>query len=335
MKKNTIKVVGTMAAILLFATGCGKVPKLENGQDAVVTIGDNKISVDTLYSEMKDKYALSVLLDLMDTEILNKKYKDTDEIKKDVESQIETMVKQYGKGSEATLLQQTYSAWGIDTMDKLRDYLKLQYKRNLAVEDYAKSIITDEEIQKFYDETIFGDISARHILIAPDVKSDATDAEKTAANEEALKKANEVISKLKNGEDFSKLAKEYSTDESTKDNGGKLADFAHGDMKEEFEKAAKELEVGKYTTTPVKTTYGYHIIYKDGQKDKPELKTVKDDIIEEIGKDKLNNDSSLQITGLEELRKEYKVSIEDTTLKDQYETYLKNAKKQASSNTNK
>ena len=222
MKKNTIKVVGTMAAILLFATGCGKVPKLENGQDAVVTIGDNKISVDTLYSEMKDKYALSVLLDLMDTEILNKKYKDTDEIKKDVESQIETMIKQYGKGSEATLLQQTYSAWGIDTMDKLRDYLKLQYKRNLAVEDYAKSIVTDEEIQKFYDETIFGDISARHILIAPDVKSDATDAEKTAANEEALKKANEVISKLKNGEDFSKLAKEYSTDESTKDKGGKL-----------------------------------------------------------------------------------------------------------------
>ena len=56
---------------------------------------------------------------------------------------------------------------------------------------------------------------------------------------------------------------------------------------------------------------------------------------EQIGKDKLNNDSTLQITGLEELRKEYKVSIEDSTLKDQYETYLKNAKKQASSNTNK
>ena len=106
-----------------------------------------------------------------------------------------------------------------------------------------------------YTHLIFGDISARHILIAPDVKSNATDAEKTAANEEALKKANEVISKLKNGEDFSKLAKEYSTDESTKDKGGKLADFAHGDMVEEFEKAAKELEVGKYTTTPVSYTH--------------------------------------------------------------------------------
>ena len=35
MKKNTIKVVGTMAAILLFATGCGKVPKLENGQEHI------------------------------------------------------------------------------------------------------------------------------------------------------------------------------------------------------------------------------------------------------------------------------------------------------------
>lgn len=326
MKKNTIKLVGTTAALLLVVTGCGKVPKLENGQDAVITLNGNNISVDTLYSEMKDKYALSVLLDLMDTEILNQKYEDTDEIKTEIENEVSLMVKQYGNGSESTLLQQTYSAWGIDNMDDLKDYLKLQYKRNKAVEDYAKSIVTDKEINKSYENDIFGDISAKHILISPEVTSSMTDAEKTAAEEAALKEANEIISKLKNGEDFSELAKEYSDDESTASNGGTLSDFAHGSMVEEFEKAAKNLEVGKYTTTPVKTTYGYHIIYKVSQKDKPELDKVKDDIIEELANDKLNDDATLQITALEKLREDYKVEIQDDTLKNQYEKYLKNTK---------
>ena len=238
------------------------------------------------------------------------------------------MITQYGQGSEATLLQQTYSAWGIDNMDDLEDYLMLQHKRNKAVEDYAKSIITEDEINKFYEDKIFGDISARHILISPEVKENATDAEKATAEEEALKQAKEIISKLKNGEDFSELAKEYSDDESNASKGGLLNDFVHGDMVEEFEEAAKNLKKGKYTTEPVKTTYGYHIIYKENQKDKPELKTVKDDITEEISKDKLSKDQTLQITALEELRKKYKVNIEDDRLKDQYETYLENAKKE-------
>ena len=332
MKKNTIKLVGTTAAVLLLVTGCGKVPKLENGQDAVITLSGKNISVDTLYGEMKDRYALSILLDLMDTEILNQKYEDTDEIKKEIDDQVSLMVKQYGKGSEATLLQKTYSTWGIDNMDDLKAYLKLQYKRNKAVEDYAKSKVTDKEINKSYEEDIFGDISAKHILISPEVTSSMTDAEKKAAEEAALKEANEIIAKLKNGEDFSELAKQYSDDESNASNGGTLADFAHGSRVSEFEEAAKKLEVRKYTTTPVKTTYGYHIILKVAQKDKPSLDTVKEDIIEELANNKLNDDATLQITALEELRKDYKVEIQDDTLKSQYETYLKNAKENIKKN---
>jgi len=329
MKKNTCKIIGTSMMVLLLATGCGKVPVLENGQEAVVTLDKESISVDTLYNEMKDKYALNVLLDLIDTSILNKEYKNTEESKKEIQDQIDLMITQYGQGSEATLLQQTYSAWGIDNMKDLEDYLMLQHKRNKAVEDYAKTLVTEDEINKFYEEKIFGDISARHILISPEVKENATDAEKKTAEEEALKLAKEIITKLKNGEDFSKLAKEYSDDESNAADGGLLNKFVHGDMVEEFEEAAKKLKEGKYTTEPVKTTYGYHIIYKEKQDDKPKLKTVKDDIIEEISKEKLNKDATLQIKALEELRKKYKVKIEDDRLKDQYEIYMENLKKEA------
>lgn len=326
MKKNTFKLFGLSMAALLLVTGCGKVPKLENGQDAVVTLKGENISVDTLYNDMKERFALSSLIDLIDTTILKQKYETTDEVKKDVENQISLMLAQYANGNEANLLQQTYSAWGVDTMDELKDYLTLQYKRNKAVEDYAKTLVSDDEVNKYYEEKIFGDISSKHILISPDADSNATDAEKTEAEKNALNLANEIISKLNNGEDFDSLAKEYSKDESTASKGGLLKDFVHGDMAEEFEEAAKALEVGKYTTTPVKTTYGYHIIYKISQKDKPELKTVKDDIVEDLASEKLNSDSTIQVTALENLRKDYDISIQDDSLKDQYERYLKNAK---------
>ena len=321
------KLLISMLVVLICVTGCGKVPKLENGQDAVVTLKGKDISVDSLYEEIKDKYALSVLIDMMDAQILNDKYKDTDEQKEDIKAQIEAWVSQFG--NEATLLQQTYSAWGIDTMDELEDYLKLQYKRNLAIEDYAKEKVSDDEINKFYEETIFGDITAKHILIKPETKDNMTEDEITKAEEEALKQAKEIITKLKNGEDFSKLAKENSDDEATASKGGELSAFTHGTMTEEFEEAAKKLEKGKYTTEPVKTTYGYHIIYKVKEDEKPKLKVVKDDIIEELAQDKLTEDATLQITALEELRKDYKIEIQDKNLKTQYETYLTNAKTEA------
>ena len=349
------KLLISMLVVLICVTGCGKVPKLENGQDAVVTLKGKDISVDSLYEEIKDKYALSVLIDMMDTQILNDKYEDKKllekkiiffldvfhsmlyykfiekvhypEQKEDIKAQIEAWISQFG--NEATLLQQTYSAWGIDTMDELEDYLKLQYKRNLAIEDYAKEKVSDDEINKFYEETIFGDITAKHILIKPETKDNMTEDEITKAEEEALKQAKEIITKLKNGEDFSKLAKENSDDEATASKGGELSAFTHGTMTEEFEEAAKKLEKGKYTTEPVKTTYGYHIIYKVKEDEKPKLKVVKDDIIEELAQDKLTEDATLQITALEELRKDYKIEIQDKNLKTQYETYLTNAKTEA------
>ena len=323
MKKSTMKLLGITSVALLLVTGCGKVPKLENGQDAVVTLKGGDISVDDLYKEMKERYALSVLIDLVDTDILEQKYETTKEMKNEVQDQVDLLIQQYG--GEDKLLQVIQSS-GFTSIDDLKEYYLLANKRSKAIEDYAKSKVSDSEVEEYYEEKIFGDISAKHILISPEVGSNATDAEKQEAEANALKKANEVISKLNNGESFDDLAKEYSSDESNKDKGGLLADFVHGDMVEEFEEAAKALEKGKYTTTPVKTQYGYHIIYKVDQKDKPKLNKVKDDIKEEIAKDNLNSDSTLQITALEELRKDYNISIQDDTLKDQYERYLKNAK---------
>lgn len=325
MKKKLICIL----AVLLLVTSCGKVPKLKNGDEAVVTMKDGDISVEKLYSEMKEKYALDMLITKIDTAILNNVYKTDDEEKNYIDKQLETIKYYYETyyKSQYKSFQEYLTQNGVESEDELKENIRLTYKRNKAVKDYVKSIITDKEIEKYYDEEIFGDISASHILIKPEYDKNASDEEKKEAEKKALKEAKEVIVKLKKGEDFAELAKEYSDDSSNSKSGGKLADFNHGQMVEAFEDAAKDLKVGSYTTTPVKTEFGYHIILKTAQKDKPALKEVKDDIISDLTDEKLKDDSTLEVTALVELRKKHKVEIQDKDIKKLYEAYVeKNTK---------
>ena len=325
MKKKLICIL----AVLLLVTSCGKVPKLKNGDEAVVTMKDGDISVEELYSEMKEKYALDMLITKIDTSILNNVYKTDDEEKNYIDKQLETIKYYYETyyKSQYKSFQEYLTQNGVESEDELKENIRLTYKRNKAVKDYVKSIITDKEIEKYYDEEIFGDISASHILIKPEYDDNASDEEKKEAEKKALKEAKEVIAKLKKGEDFAELAKEYSDDSSNSKSGGKVADFNHGQMVEAFEDAAKELKVGSYTTTPVKTEFGYHIILKTAQKDKPALKEVKDDIISDLTDEKLKDDSTLEVTALVELRKKHKVEIQDKDIKKLYEAYVeKNTK---------
>ena len=325
LKKKLICIL----AVLLLVTSCGKVPKLKNGDEAVVTMKDGDISVEELYSEMKEKYALDMLITKIDTAILNNVYKTDDEEKNYIDKQLETIKYYYETyyKSQYKSFQEYLTQNGVESEDELKENIRLTYKRNKAVKNYVKSIITDKEIEKYYDEEIFGDISASHILIKPEYDDNASDEEKKEAEKKALKEAKEVIAKLKKGEDFAELAKEYSDDSSNSKSGGKLADFNHGQMVEAFEDAAKELKVGSYTTTPVKTEFGYHIILKTAQKDKPALKEVKDDIISDLTDEKLKDDSTLEVTALVELRKKHKVEIQDKDIKKLYEAYVeKNTK---------
>jgi len=76
--------------------------------------------------------------------------------------------------------------------------------------------------------------------------------------------AEEVLKRIRAGEDFEKLAKEFSTD-STKDKGGDLGWFGHGEMVPEFEKAAYALKAGEVSDV-VQSKFGYHIIKLEEKK---------------------------------------------------------------------
>ena len=164
-------------------------------------------------------------------------------------------------------------------------------------------------------------------MIAPNAPSDATDEEKKAAEEAAYNKAKSLIEQLNNGADFDTLAKENSDDEGSKENGGLINNVVKEGYVAEFFNAAYELENGKYTSAPVKTQYGYHIIYKISHTAKKSLEDMKDTLLDKLVNKKIDDDDQLEYSIWAQIREKYNLSINDSTLDKIYKNSIKNLNK--------
>ena len=326
MRKKLL--IGCAAVLML--TGCGTAT-LKNGEEVVAKMDGKKISAENLYGEMKKQGGATVLTNMIDEFVVNKEIKTDDDAKSYADSQINNykeQYKSYGMDFNSALLNA-----GYESEDAFKEVLILDHKKKVVTENYVKDTITDDDINEYYKENIYGDIEAKHILISPDTKDNASDEEKQKAEDKAKKEAEDIIKKLDKGEDFEELAKKNSDDKGTASKGGKLT-VTYGSVVDEFWKATNELEDGKYTKEPVKTEYGYHIIYRIKQKEKPALSKVKDDIIDKIVDKKIENDSSLQTKALVELRKKYNLKISDSELQKSYNKSIENALNSSNENKN-
>ena len=313
--------MASLLAVCLFVTGCGNNAELKDN-NTVVKTDEGKITADKLYESLRDKYGISILVDMIDHQLFDEKYKTDETEEETINSQIEQMKSQYNNDDEA--FQAAIKQYlGVADEDELRDMLSLEYKRNLAIEDYVKNSVTDDEIQNYYDDEVIGDIKVRHILIKPDTNDDMSTEEKTEAEDKAKKEAEDLIKKLDDGADFKELAKEYSDDTGSASDGGLIDYFNKDDnMDEAFLNASIDLEEGKYTKEPVKSSFGYHIILKLDQKKKPKLNKVKDEIRKTLADNKLNEDAALRYNALIEIREEAGIKFNDDSLKKDYDDLM-------------
>ena len=129
---------------LFLVAGCGKVPKLKNGEEAVVTFKNgDKISADDLYKELKASYALDATINLIDTKILEKEFKsEVKDAKTYAEDTIKTMEESYGGKDKLLETIQYYT--GFATIEAYQNYIYINYLQNKAAESYAKTLITDK-----------------------------------------------------------------------------------------------------------------------------------------------------------------------------------------------
>lgn len=319
--KNTIKYLFCVSLIALTLTGCGKIPQLKDGSELIIEMDGLNMTVDEFYQDLKDTYGTYALINSIDNLLLNKVYETDTDMKTKIESQITALKDQFGSDFEDAI---SYY-YGVSTEKQLYNYIETAYKRELATKDYAETQIDEEDIEKYYEEKAIGDIKASHILIKSDATDDMTDEEKEEAEEKALETAKEIIKKLDKGEKFEDLAEEYSDDSSASD-GGNVGYFNRGDMVSEFEEAAIELKVDEYTKEPVKSQYGYHIILKTDQKDKPKLEEIKDEIKDTLVNELIANTQNIQAFSMEWLREKNNLKIYDAELKIKYDHYMNEQK---------
>lgn len=318
--KKIVTCLSTLLAVSLIATGCGKEIEVKNGSKVAISVKGEQFTATEYYEKIKETN-ISTLVDMIDKSILEKKYKDKkDEEDKEVKNQIDQIKSVYGS-DETTYSNVLRSYFGVESEEELEENLRLQYKRSEAVKDYIKDNLKKDEIKKYYEDNIYGQVSASHILISVDVDSKASDTEKDEAEKKAEEKAKEIIEKLNNGEDFKKLAKENSSDSANASKGGDLGYFDLDEMVTEFSDAVKNLKVDEYTKEPVKTEHGYHIILKTGEKEKPKQSEVEDKIKEALTTEKLNNTSSLYYETLIDIRKDNNIKWNDTELEKAYNDY--------------
>ncbi len=130
------------------------------------------------------------------------------------------------------------------------------------LERELKVSLSDEDVKKYYDEHPARfeqpeQVRASHILIG--TRDPGTNAELTEEQKKAKRKlADDLLKRARAGEDFAKLAKEFSDDPGSKDNGGEYT-FPKGQMVPEFEAAAFSLGTNQISDV-IATQFGYHII---------------------------------------------------------------------------
>ncbi len=310
VKLNKIEDVNTMkkyflatAAVVttLFLGACSNKNEVgmsvPNGNEKFITSDVGDITKQQVFDKMVTKAGLGALLDLVDFDVLSQQYEID-------EAEVDKIIAQY-KEKNANF-EEFLTAQGFKDEAELRQYIELNLYRQKVADEI--SVVTDEELEKAYERAY--EIGARHILVADE------------------KTAKEIIKKLDEAEDkeatFQELAKEYGTD-GTKDKGGDLGTFGQGAMISDFEDAAYALEVGTYTTEPVKTQFGYHVIYKYSEGEKKPFEEVKEELTEKLREKKLSDEAF--VAALAEKREEAGFVLMNDFLEEQYTDYSKTYKK--------
>ena len=308
----------------LLVTGCKYEPKLVDGKEVVVELDGKQFTAEEFYEEMKKINGTGVLINLVNNYIAEQEL--TEEMEKDALEEAQAQYDSYyaSAGNEWNSFLSYYNYSSSEAF--LKD-LQDSYKQSAVLENYLKTdVIKEEDINEYYEDDIFGEVTVRHILIKPDVDDDMTDTEKEEAKRKALEEANDIIKKLGNTdnveEKFIELAKDES-DDTTASEGGLIENFTNeSGLVEEFWEASLKLENGKYTTEPVETEYGYHIIYKVSQKEKPALEDVKEKILDNLVSELLSEDNANLIYWAG-LREKYNMNILDEVIKDTYDSTMK------------
>ncbi len=247
-KKFIAMVIAVLLVTISIITACDAGALSGKQNNVVARVNNEVITKDELYDLLVQENGEQALNSLIANKIveLEAKSQDIKVTDEDVQKEIDKIIEQSG-GKEA--FEQFLQMYGY-TLDDIKENIKMNLNVKKLLEPEIK--IEEDDMKSYFEanKEKFDEkeqVKASHILV------------------DSEEKAKEVKEKLTAGEDFAKLAKEYSIDTSNKEKGGELGFFARGAMVKEFEDVAFSLKAGQISN-PVKTEYGYHIIKVEDRK---------------------------------------------------------------------
>ena len=322
----SIIVIIILVIMVVLLALCKRVPKLKNGEEVLASVKGLNVTADKFYTSLKNSYGTTDVMNQIDQFIADdyvKKFtKDDNKYIDQVVDYYKQYAEYYGVSFE-DFLSQYVGISGVTSEKEFRAYVKKDYKKTLALKKYIGSTISEKELKKEYESNYKEKLTVRHILIEINDEVSEEDAKKQA--EDLIKQLDEVKDNADELEKkFKELAYDNSNDSGTYEDGGLFKDFSKSGVDEAFYNASKKLKKGEYTKEPVKSQYGYHVILKVSSKT-TKYKDVKETIKKDLAEKKLNEDATLQTTAWDELRKKYKLKINDSDVKKNYEKSLKDA----------
>ncbi len=274
--------IGILAVIFLFSVSCTK----KEGGKVLATIDKDSVTLDEFNKEL-DKIPVNMKMAVA-TESGKRSFLDNLIVKK-------LLLKEAAKNK-------------IENEQEFQTRL-LDIKTQLLIESLLRKRISsspqlsDDEIKKYYEANKDKfkkekEISTRHILLKTEDE------------------AKQIKEKLKNGEDFIELARQYSIEPNARTSGGDIGFHPKGTLLPEYEEAAFNLTKVGQVSGIVKTQYGYHIIRLEGSKPPAfvPLEEVRDFIKQQMAQEK---QKELIDKYVEELKKTAKITVNENLLKDE------------------
>ena len=287
-KLKRLVLIGLAALISVNMVGCGN--------DTIAKINDVKISKDEYNKIASFLYATgyvqedknkginnNILSFIIDNEVA---YQDAQ--RENIKVEDKDVNEKYEDLKETLKSNSAYKA-KLDEVGVNDDFLKSQVKKDLIVskykENFMKNIkINDNEIKTYYDnhkdEFTKEEVRASQILIS--TLDDNNNVVNQEQKEKLKDKAEDILEKLKNNEDFAILAKEYSDDKNSGKAGGDLGYFSKEDKNIDFTNPVFKLEKDQLSDI-IETEYGYHIVkVTDNKSVTKTLEESKEDIKNKI-----------------------------------------------------
>lgn len=216
------------------------------------------------YAQMFEmpEYRDEIMNKLLEQEVAYESLAQTasDAAKKAGTQQAEEQLTQF-KGSMAPEQWQEMLKAAKLTDQDVKDYMTLV----LTGSEVMKEKVTDDKVQAYFDanKKDYTTATVRHVLIG----LQSADGKTTRTDAQALKLAKEVKAKLDKGADFATIAKKYTDDTGSKEQGGQYKDQKVGNWVEGFKNAVLTQKIG-VVGPPVKTDYGYHVIKVESRAEK-------------------------------------------------------------------